>query len=209
MPRAKRETRPPQERILDAALQEFSRHHFEQASTNQIAKEAKVAKGLLFHYFKSKEELYLAVAQHIIDTNIRLFWDQQRDSPSDLFDRMRVWSVLRIQFAQKHPEMYHFLTMLLAECPPAIKPRAMALLAPLQKRGVEELMKDLDTSRLRRGVSIQQAIEALMLFSAGLEKKFIAIFSSMPDHGLSMIEAVSQQAHEYFELLRDGLYEPK
>jgi len=48
-------------RILSAALEEFALHGAEAASTNSIAASASVAKGLVFHYFGSKTELYDAV----------------------------------------------------------------------------------------------------------------------------------------------------
>jgi len=48
-------------RILSAALTEFALHGAEAASTNAIAASASVAKGLVFHYFGSKPELYAAV----------------------------------------------------------------------------------------------------------------------------------------------------
>src|SRR5690625_7147820 len=45
--------------ILNAALKEFSTKGFDDASTNVIAKEAGISKGLMFHYINSKEDLFL------------------------------------------------------------------------------------------------------------------------------------------------------
>ncbi len=48
-----------QERILNAASKEFAQKGFVNASTNEMVKEAGISKGLLFHYFKNKKQLYL------------------------------------------------------------------------------------------------------------------------------------------------------
>ena len=48
-----------QQRILNAALKEFAQKGYKNASTNQIVKEADISKGLLFHYFKNKKQLFL------------------------------------------------------------------------------------------------------------------------------------------------------
>lgn len=48
-----------QERILNAAMKEFALKGFDNASTNEIVKEANIGKGMLFHYFKSKKDLFL------------------------------------------------------------------------------------------------------------------------------------------------------
>jgi TetR/AcrR family transcriptional regulator len=47
--------------ILNAAEIEFAAHGFASTRTESIAARAKVVKGLIFHYFKSKEGLYEAV----------------------------------------------------------------------------------------------------------------------------------------------------
>src|ERR1039457_3178585 len=57
-------------RILDAALQEFSAHGLAGARTEQIAAAAGVNKALLYYYFESKENLYLA-ALEMISAKIR------------------------------------------------------------------------------------------------------------------------------------------
>jgi len=47
------------QRLVDAALQEFSARTFSQASLNQIIKNAGIPKGSFYQYFENKEELYL------------------------------------------------------------------------------------------------------------------------------------------------------
>ena len=50
--------------ILDASLKLFVEHGFHGTSTAQIAKEAGVATGTLFHYFNNKEELINSLYIH-------------------------------------------------------------------------------------------------------------------------------------------------
>jgi TetR/AcrR family transcriptional regulator len=57
-------------RILDAALSEFSTHGLAGARTDRIANSAGVNKALLYYYFESKENLYLA-ALEMISAKIR------------------------------------------------------------------------------------------------------------------------------------------
>lgn len=47
------------ERILRAALEEFGKNDFNTASTNTMCKNHQISKGLLFHYYKNKDELFL------------------------------------------------------------------------------------------------------------------------------------------------------
>lgn len=50
-----RETR--RKEILDAALEVFSEVGYHKASINNIAKRAKISKGLIYNYFESKEQI--------------------------------------------------------------------------------------------------------------------------------------------------------
>jgi AcrR family transcriptional regulator len=61
------------ERILKASIEEFAEKGYAAASTNSIAKKAKVAKGLLFHYFKSKENLYIECYKHVLSWSKKKF----------------------------------------------------------------------------------------------------------------------------------------
>jgi TetR/AcrR family transcriptional regulator len=65
------------DRILDAAIREFSEHGLAGARTEQIASAAGVNKALLYYYFESKEKLYSAalerVAERVRDRSMAVF----------------------------------------------------------------------------------------------------------------------------------------
>lgn len=54
------------EQILDVALDMFIRKGFYGASTREISKQAGISSGLMFHYFDSKEALYLALLKKAV-----------------------------------------------------------------------------------------------------------------------------------------------
>jgi len=47
------------QRIINAALAEFAQKKYDYASTNSIVKKAQIGKGMLFHYFGNKKNLYI------------------------------------------------------------------------------------------------------------------------------------------------------
>jgi AcrR family transcriptional regulator len=51
--------------ILAAAEQEFARHGLESARTEDIAERSGVTKGMIYHYFESKEKLYQAALEQV------------------------------------------------------------------------------------------------------------------------------------------------
>ncbi|MEJ8573571.1 TetR/AcrR family transcriptional regulator [Microbaculum marinum] len=57
-----------QDRILTAAQAEFARKGYDGARVDAIIARAKVSKNLLYHHFRSKEELYIRVLERTYET---------------------------------------------------------------------------------------------------------------------------------------------
>lgn len=70
----------PKDRVLAAALGEFARHGVAGARVDRIAKAAKTSKERVYAYFRSKEELYVAVAAD----QLQQVMDSTTLDPSDL-----------------------------------------------------------------------------------------------------------------------------
>ncbi len=64
---AKRDAERSQAKILQAATDEFSAHGYDGARVERIAQRCGVNKNLLYHYFDSKEGLYLAVMERLYE----------------------------------------------------------------------------------------------------------------------------------------------
>lgn len=69
--------------ILQSAFQVFSRKGYAQASMEDIVQESGMSKGGIYHYFKSKEELFLALAEERLQKRHALVGEERHDtSPS-------------------------------------------------------------------------------------------------------------------------------
>src|SRR5690625_3471358 len=76
--------------ILNAALKEFSMKGFDDASTNVIAKEAGISKGLMFHYINSKEDLFLFLYDYCTDRINKEYIDLMNFNEKDIFERLKI-----------------------------------------------------------------------------------------------------------------------
>lgn len=64
----KRDSIGTQEKILAAAQAEFARHGYDGARVDAIIARAKISKNLLYHHFRSKEDLYVKVLERTYET---------------------------------------------------------------------------------------------------------------------------------------------
>lgn len=90
-------------RILNVALEEFANNGYQAASTNVICKKAEVSKGLLYHYYGSKENIYLTVARHVIENfkeNIKI---NIQDSNKKGIDYISEYFNSKFKFFGEHP----------------------------------------------------------------------------------------------------------
>lgn len=94
--------------IINSAMKEFSLNTFQKASTNIIVEEAGISKGLLFHYFGTKEKLYKylelfsikVITKEIVE---QIDWDQK-----DVFLRLKEVSMIKFNVLQKYPYLADF-----------------------------------------------------------------------------------------------------
>lgn len=91
------------ESIIKAALDEFSQNDYEQASINKIIKEAKTSKGNFYHYFKNKEELYMALVSEAFQKKLECVINVKTD---DFFGRLQHQIMNGIRFAKDYPAYY-------------------------------------------------------------------------------------------------------
>ena len=95
-------TQRTMQRILAGAVEEFGTNSYENASINTICAKNKIAKGLVYHNFKGKDELYLECVricyEHLLD-HLRGGMPAPQNAQADLQKMMQ----LRQEFFEQNP----------------------------------------------------------------------------------------------------------
>jgi len=97
------------ERIINAAMREFMTG-YKKASTDSIVREAGISKGLLFHYFGTKEKLYTFLVDYAINTVKKEFLDLINVQQSDILESVWQMSLLKRDLSLHYPDMFDFIT---------------------------------------------------------------------------------------------------
>jgi AcrR family transcriptional regulator len=93
-------------RILDACVEEFVSRGYEQASTNVMSEKLGIAKGSLFYWFGSKEDLYLHLIDRAGDLFAAAFRDSSREWPAEILARLRVLVEASLAFLDRNRNNY-------------------------------------------------------------------------------------------------------
>jgi len=100
-----------QMRIMNAAYEEFARHGYKKASTNKIIEDAKIGKGMLFHYFGSKEGLYNYLLEYAAAFFKEYFGNiDEKISDVDFIEKYRILSKIKLEAYLKNPYIFEFIT---------------------------------------------------------------------------------------------------
>lgn len=197
-----------QARIREACIQEFVNHGYEQASTNRMTERAGISKGLLFHYFGSKGDLFLYLVDYVSGYFYDRFLAAPLETPGDIFDRITLWGLKKLQMFADNPLYYQFLMLAFLDRPKDLEGALAQRYQMLSERGYGLLLKDLDTSRFREDIDQAKAVEIILMTMDGLGKKYMELLRNVPDRGLSRMEEIRQEIEEYQRILKVGIYRP-
>lgn len=153
------------EKIVRAAAEVFSRRGFYAATTDDVARAAGVSKGLVFNYFKTKDDLLEAILREHLAATLRVWTD---DPPSgtpeeqlrQIFDRT-------LQHALEHTDSYRLYFSLLYQ--PGGSPALARATATLAEE-VDQHYKRL--TKLFRAHGARGARSRALLFQASVNGLF-------------------------------------
>lgn len=101
--RKEREKMQRRDEIIDAAENVFFSKGFEKATMDDIADRAELSKGTLYLYFKSKEDLHMAVAHKAI-LLLNTITEAVRKVRGDAMEKLLHMGRACIQFSNSHPD---------------------------------------------------------------------------------------------------------
>lgn len=98
-----------QDRMINAALKVFAECGYVHASTDDIVKEARISKGLLFHYFESKIGVYTFLYDYCARVMSLELSSAVDPGESNYFEIRRQMEAAKMQALKSYPYMSLFL----------------------------------------------------------------------------------------------------
>jgi len=148
------------ERILLSAIDEFSRRGYSAASTNTIVSMAGTSKGLLFHYYGNKEELFLECAGYVVEKMVQYVKERLHFNSSDIFSRFRQSLELKMCFYRDHPTYAGLVSAMWysEEFPSKIEEHIRKHIGHALDFYTPPIFDDADLSKLSDGTDIRRVI---------------------------------------------------
>lgn len=196
-----------QKRVLAAALEVFSREGYLRANTNEIAALAEISKGLLFHYFGSKKNLYLFLLDETVKQMSERLMHIHLPSQAELFELLRVISVEKLRIAVEDPKGYRLIYEAFMHPSKGLEEDMKARFSGLFSNSEAQISALVDESLFKPTVGKTRAIKILMAYMRGVFEEYNEQNNALtPEEAVGFVEDYSKQLFEDFEVFREAFY---
>ncbi|MDW0108755.1 TetR/AcrR family transcriptional regulator [Sporosarcina aquimarina] len=192
-------------RILDAAINEFAENSYEQASTNRIVKSAQIGKGMLFHYFKTKQSLYEYLISHAIQIMEEFSVLYIDDSEPDFIERMKGSAKLKIGIYEQHPDLFHFIGQVMLEKESKVPATLAHRLHQMQLEGMARMFNGIDTEKFREDVDSDEILKLIGWSIEGYSQELLAKLDGQNFAELEL-EPYWKEFYAFLEMLKRIYY---
>ncbi len=188
-----------QNKILNAALEEFVKGGYDKASMNDLVKKAGISKGSLFYYFGNKRQLYFFLYEHCMeDLEAALNEDVDFQLP-DIIERMRRYLKVNIEVLVTHPLVFEFIKSFKREKSKAVLEEIQRIIKCSPDLTSEVLSNEIDYSLFRKKVDVEKALHVMQSTIEGI------IYEDLIYGDLSPGD-VEKKLREYLDFFRDSFY---
>lgn len=159
-------------RIINAALSEFADKGYAAASTNEIARKAQVSKGSLFHYFGTKEKLYIWLIEYGIKLIETALYANEQLHQEDFIEVLVQSALIKMKVFQEYPALKDFFLRIYQTDQIDQDPWAGQLTRVMSKFQSTALDR-VDTKKFRNDLKTAEALRISYWIIDGMGKDYI------------------------------------
>lgn len=193
------------QRILNAAMKEFAAKGYDHASTNKIVEDAGIAKGLLFHYFKSKKQLFLYLYDTSLALAIREITSTVDYEEKDFFARLLKTQRSKMELISVYPDIMDFLKVSYLDESAAVRKDLDDRKAGLLLVGFQKAFEGIDTSVFRPELDIGLVIKTVAWAYEGFANSFMETLRHMDTIKMDYRPLI-EESEKYAEFLKKCFY---
>lgn len=199
--------------IINVCVQEFAQNGYEKTSTDIITTKAGISKGILFHYFKNKKNLYLYIVDYVVKFLTEKTLQTVKEVKStDFFDRIKELVLLKHHVTFEYFLESQLLMNVYSNPPIAVKAEVEQLFAKhIEKYGgaeINELYKTrlLNEESLRDGITLEKITNMTLLILEQLVNKYINLYKLGQFDFLKNPEPLIKELDDYIDIIKNGVY---
>lgn len=186
-------------KIINAAIEEFYKWGYKQATTDNIVKKAEISKGSLFQYFGNKEKLYIYVCEYTIQFLTEEFYNKMDMNIPDIFERVKYSIEVKLSWLSRYPNILGFLQNIYygEEETPYKLPKELRDESTVN--AIKDFFINFDKTKFKDDIDIDKAVEVIIWTCKGIEDKYTGQVHIE-------LEMIFNELNKYIDFLRSIFY---
>lgn len=152
------------QKIMDAAWKEFGEKSYAEASLNTICKEGNISKGIIYHYFKDKDELFLACVRECFEALTEHLRKYTRMEEGQVGIVLKRYFDARMIFFDQNPAYLKLFCNAAILPPPHLKPAIAEIREAFDQLNISVFTRLLEQVSLRDDITVEEAVNEFRLY---------------------------------------------
>ncbi|MBU5483956.1 TetR/AcrR family transcriptional regulator [Clostridium sp. MSJ-11] len=161
------------DKILNAAIVEFGTKNYGNASLNNICNDNNISKGLIYHYYKNKDDLFLTCVKYCFDQFVD-YLQSEEFNQNDFQGIMQKNLDLRYDFFKENVYLRHIFFNVVLQPPMHLKEEIKAIRKKFDNLNIGIYRFALSKVTLREGITEEEAMKYFWI----LQEMFNGYFQS-------------------------------
>ena len=193
-----------QEMILNTGIRAFSKKSYRDVSTDVITRECGVSKGILFHYFGSKQNYYLACLKTSLN---RLTEPQEEVKGKDFYEILFETMKQKFSVCLKYSDEMHLVNMASRDASGEIAEEKARLIRGYMVTVQQESAKTIDhaLSALPLKKKGKKSAEGLQIYITALMNRYLLAYQEDPDQFFKESAKIRKEMKDYLDLMLYGI----
>lgn len=151
------------EKIINAAIIEFGTKSYEGASLNNVCNEHDISKGLIYHHFKNKDDVYLQCA-NVCFQKLMTYLSKLEVRDMDVRRYLKELFNYRLQFFHDNPAYCRFFFYAVLQPPKHLLPQIKLIRNDFDSFNIQQFKNIIEQVTLRSGITEKESLEYFCYF---------------------------------------------
>lgn len=187
--------------LIKAGFKAFSVEDYKKVSTNDIVNAANVSKGLLFHYFKNKENFYVTLYELSWGVIYREVFTDFPFENRDLFDRLKELIIRKTESLQRHKTLAAFMKRVHLNNDPNISKRRVKIYHAFNQKHYRRVFENYDNTCLQHPEYFDELFKTVTWTFSRIVNEWEKNYQAHDnDEALKILESEIHHYVEFFKL---------
>ncbi|MDF2479575.1 MAG: transcriptional regulator [Sphingobacterium sp.] len=191
------------QRIFEGALKEFSAKSYAEASLNNICNDNDISKGIIYHHFKDKDELYLLCVKECFDALTAYLSDAIKTLNEAVEEHLRGYFDARLRFFSENPLYLNLFCNAIINPPVHLLNAISEIKSDFDTLNISVLTALLERVSLRPGVTVSEVVEDFRTYQDFFNARYLSIQQGCSAE--SILHDHEERCHRQLKMLLYGV----